>query len=90
MFQIARHWNACEDLACKRGFVVYPGKERHPIEKNVFALPVTDLRRIIDTPFTPGEILLEEFLTKNLNLEQIEIVEDGKDDEEQAGDESGS
>lgn len=41
-------WNAYEDLSCKRGFVVYPGKERYPIGKNVFALPVTDLRRIIE------------------------------------------
>lgn len=51
--------NAYEDLSCKRGFVVYPGKERYPIKKNVLALPVTDLRRIIEEqgahsfPFLP-------------------------------------
>jgi predicted AAA+ superfamily ATPase len=33
-------WNAYEDLSCKRGYVVYPGKEMYPLSKNVFVLPL--------------------------------------------------
>ncbi|MBN1663106.1 MAG: ATP-binding protein [Deltaproteobacteria bacterium] len=41
-------WNAYEDLSCTRGFVVYPGTEQYPLGKNVFALPVKDLQKIIE------------------------------------------
>ncbi len=45
--KIARgFWIAYEDLACKKGFVVYPGDESYPLGRNVFALPIKDLRRI--------------------------------------------
>jgi hypothetical protein len=33
-------WNAYEDLSCKRGYVVYPGKEMYPLGKNVSVLPL--------------------------------------------------
>lgn len=36
-------WSAYEDLSCKRGYVVYPGKEKYPLGKNVFTLPLTML-----------------------------------------------
>lgn len=39
-------WTAYEDLACEKGFVVYPGRERYPIKNNVSVLPVTELRRL--------------------------------------------
>lgn len=42
-------WNAYEDLSCKRGFVVYPGKESYPLGKGVFTLPADDLAYIIDS-----------------------------------------
>ncbi len=41
-------WNGYEDLKCKKGFVVYPGEEYYPIGKNVFALPVKELKKIIE------------------------------------------
>lgn len=37
-------WNAFEDLSCKRGYVIYPGKEMYPLGKNVFALPLEMLK----------------------------------------------
>jgi predicted AAA+ superfamily ATPase len=39
-------WNAYEDLACKKGFVVYPGDESYPLGKNVFTLSIKELGRI--------------------------------------------
>ncbi|MBI5182486.1 MAG: ATP-binding protein [Nitrospirae bacterium] len=39
---------ACEDLSCKKGFVVYPGEESYPISKNVYMLPLKEIARIID------------------------------------------
>ena len=45
--KIARgFWNAYEDLACKKGFVVYPGDESYPLGKNVFALSIKELGRM--------------------------------------------
>jgi len=41
-------WNACEDLSCKRGFVIYPGEELFPLSDNVSALPAKSLNQIID------------------------------------------
>jgi predicted AAA+ superfamily ATPase len=39
-------WSAYDDLSCKRGFVVYPGKEKYPLGKNVFALPLAMLESL--------------------------------------------
>jgi predicted AAA+ superfamily ATPase len=39
-------WNAFEDLACRKGFVVYPGNESYPLGKSVFALSIKELGRI--------------------------------------------
>jgi len=36
-----------EDLACPKGFIVYPGEEYYPLKKNVFALPIKMLPQII-------------------------------------------
>lgn len=41
-------WIAYEDLSCKKGFVVYPGNEYYPIRKNVYALPITQLEKIVE------------------------------------------
>ena len=41
-------WTAMEDLSCKKGYVVYPGKESYPIGDAVTALPLRDLDRIIE------------------------------------------
>jgi len=41
-------WTALEDLSCKKGYVVYPGKERYPIAENVAALPLNDLAEIFE------------------------------------------
>jgi len=38
---------ACEDLSCKKGFIVYPGKESYPIGRNVTALPVKEISKIV-------------------------------------------
>ena len=40
-------WNAFEDLKCKKGFVVYPGKEVYPLGKKVDALPISEIETII-------------------------------------------
>jgi hypothetical protein len=40
-------WNAWEDLSCKRGYVVYPGKESYPLGNGVSTLPIKDLKRIV-------------------------------------------
>jgi len=42
-------WNAYEDLQCKRGYVIYPGNDDYPIGKNVTALPLTKLQKILTT-----------------------------------------
>ena len=33
-------WNAFDDLKCKKGYVLYPGKEKYELGKNVYALPL--------------------------------------------------
>ena len=38
--------SACQDLQCREGYVVYPGRESYPLEKSVLALPLTQIRRI--------------------------------------------
>jgi uncharacterized protein len=42
-------WNAFEDLCCKAGFVVYPGDEEYPLGRNVFALPIRELEKVLIT-----------------------------------------
>jgi len=39
-------WNAYEDLSCKKGFVLYPGKESYPLGRNVATLPAKKLAEI--------------------------------------------
>lgn len=39
-------WNAYEDLACRKGFVVYPGDESYPLGKSVFALSIKELGQV--------------------------------------------
>jgi hypothetical protein len=39
-------WNAYEDLSCKKGYIIYPGEESYPVGKNVFTLPVRDIKKI--------------------------------------------
>jgi len=41
-------WIAMDDLGCKKGYVIYPGKEHYPLAENVMALPVTDLKKILE------------------------------------------
>ena len=41
-------WIAYDDLGCQKGFVVYPGGEMYPVGKEVFALPVGELGRILE------------------------------------------
>ena len=41
-------WTACEDLTCKKGFIIYPGNEIYPVGKNVFAMPVRELAKILE------------------------------------------
>ncbi|MFA4837913.1 MAG: ATP-binding protein [Candidatus Neomarinimicrobiota bacterium] len=36
------------DLECKRGFVVYPGKETYPVSEQVIALPVEEIGKIVE------------------------------------------
>jgi uncharacterized protein len=39
-------WHAYEDLNCKKGFVVYPGKDIYPIRRDVSVLPIMELDRL--------------------------------------------
>ena len=41
-------WTAIEDLQPARGFVIYPGNEYYPIRPGVFALPIAELKRLLD------------------------------------------
>ena len=41
-------WNAWEDIACRRGYVVYPGEESYPMGSGVSVLPVKDLIKIVE------------------------------------------
>ncbi len=38
---------AMDDLACKQGYVIYPGDETYPLTKNVLALPLTGIDKIL-------------------------------------------
>jgi len=46
-------WIAYQDLACSKGFVVYPGKERYPIRDDVWVLPIEDLHLITEGFVSP-------------------------------------
>lgn len=47
--QVAKgFWTAMEDLSCKKGYVIYPGKERYPLAENVTALPLNDLDKVLE------------------------------------------
>ena len=39
-------WIAYDDLACKKGFVVYPGEETYPLGRGVFTLPLKQIERL--------------------------------------------
>ena len=39
-------WIAYDDLACKKGFVVYPGEESYPLGKGAFTLPLKQIERL--------------------------------------------
>jgi predicted AAA+ superfamily ATPase len=41
-------WNAMEDVACKKGYVVYPGAESWPLSETVETLPIEKLATIFD------------------------------------------
>jgi uncharacterized protein len=41
-------WTACDDLSCRKGFIVYPGEDAYPIGKDTFVLPLKELSRIIN------------------------------------------
>ena len=45
-------WTALEDLQPAQGFVVYPGREYYPIKPDVFALPIAELTRLLETGAT--------------------------------------
>lgn len=38
--------NVFEDLSCKKGYIVYPGRESYPAGKNIYTLPVSELANI--------------------------------------------
>jgi predicted AAA+ superfamily ATPase len=40
-------WNAYEDTNCKKGYVVYPGKDSYPLGQDVVTLPITNIEEII-------------------------------------------
>lgn len=39
-------WNAYEDLSCRKGYIVYPGKDAYPLGHNVATLPINDIEQI--------------------------------------------
>jgi len=39
-------WEGYETLGCRRGFVLYPGQEKFPLGKGVYALPVAQISEI--------------------------------------------
>lgn len=40
-------WSSYRDLNCRKGFIVYPGNETYPLEKDVYALPLKNITDII-------------------------------------------
>lgn len=45
---------ACDDLGCRKRFVVYPGAERYPLPSGSVALPVRDIPALFE-PATTGQ-----------------------------------
>ena len=45
-------WAAFADMQPARGFVVYPGNEYYPLKPGVFALPITEVKRLLDAEET--------------------------------------
>ena len=41
-------WNAYNDLDCKKGFLVYPGEFTYPIAKNIIALSIQEISKILE------------------------------------------
>jgi hypothetical protein len=41
-------WSAIDDLACEKAFVIFPGDESYPLQKNAFTLPVAQMHRIFE------------------------------------------
>lgn len=37
---------ACEDLACDRAFIVYPGEEAYPLDDKIMVLPIEKISRV--------------------------------------------
>lgn len=46
-------WHALEDLEPRVSFVVYPGDELYPLKRNVVALPVAQIPRIVESARRP-------------------------------------
>lgn len=40
-------WLAYDDLKCRKGYIVYPGRDRYPIGKDVEALPIAEMASIL-------------------------------------------
>jgi uncharacterized protein len=41
-------WNALDDLSCDKAFIVYPGDEMYPISDKVYALPISNIKKLIE------------------------------------------
>jgi len=41
-------WSAIDDLACEKAFVIFPGDESYPLQKNAFTLPLAQMHRIFE------------------------------------------
>jgi len=41
-------WNAYNDLDCRKGFLVYPGEFTYPIAKNIIALSIQEISKILE------------------------------------------
>ena len=40
-------WTSYHDLGCRKGFIVYPGSEAYPLEKDAFALLLKNITDIV-------------------------------------------
>ena len=40
-------WISNRDLNCRKGYIVYPGDETYPLEKDVFALPLKNIADVV-------------------------------------------
>ena len=40
-------WTSYRDLGCRKGFIVYPGSEAYPLEKDVFVLPLENITDMV-------------------------------------------